>query len=88
MIIDEKTDRAIRKSVADANARFAEDCLVVGQIYRHPKSKRLLRVTSGQFFGGYGRISNHWRWEYLDAPPGKASQKDSGYGWAAKPIEE
>lgn len=86
--IDAATDMALRNWVHRENAKLGEGCLVVGNVYRHPQNRKLLRVMSGEFIGGYGRISNHWHWDYLfedHAPTGESGQ---GYGWHAKPIAE
>ena len=78
---------AIEDFVGEMNAGLAKDCLVIGQTYRHPKSRNLLRVTSGSFLGDYGRISNFWYWRYLDEDHVPTGKSDHGYGWAAKPVE-
>jgi hypothetical protein len=67
---------------------MAKDCLVVGKVYRHPKSNQLVRITGGSFFSGEGRVSNFWYWGYLREDFSPVGVGDHGYGWAAKPVEE
>ncbi len=81
-------ERAIRELVAKMNAELAEGCLVVGKVYRHPQSDRLLRVTDGSFLGGYQRVSNFWTWRYLDEEFQLAGESGQGYGWKAEPVDE
>lgn len=61
-------------------------CLVVGERYKHPKSKRMLLVTGGSYYGGYGRVSNFFSWTYLDSRGRRTRERGHGYGWSAKPI--
>lgn len=82
------TTAPIDAYVAEQNAKMAKGCLMVGQFYRHPHSDRLLQVTDGSYFGGYGRTTNWWYWSYLDEDFSPVDELDQGYGWTAKPVEK
>lgn len=46
----------------------------IGQIIKI-KGRRA-KITSGSFYGDFGRVSNHWEWKYLD---GKKPKTGNGY---------
>lgn len=41
---------------------------------------KMVRITSGSFLGGYGRVSNFWHWVELNQD-GSDGNHGSGYGW-------
>jgi len=55
--------------------------LQIGAEYLHPKTGRLIRIIEGNWEIG-GRISNHWRWVYLDN-----GKHGCGYGWRPSACE-
>jgi len=52
--------------------------MAVGKDVRHPDS-RMVRVTSGQYWGTYG-LSNWWEWREVKAD-GTLGPTECGYGW-------
>ncbi len=80
-------EQALKARADEMKAEMAIDCLIVGEVYRHPQDGRLLRVTDGSYLGGYERVSNYWHWRYLDEESLVAGDSGQGYGWAAKPVE-
>lgn len=90
-----KTPRSIQELVEETKSPesfLGGPHLRKHKVYRHPKSGKLLRITSGQYLSysagdGIGRISNHWDWEYLDERHMPTGEKGYGYGWTGKPIK-
>lgn len=80
----------LQKLVAELNSSesfLGGPSLKVGSVYRYPPDGRLLRVTSGSYLDDYGRVSNHWYWEYLSDDLQPTGETDYGYGWSANPVE-
>lgn len=50
--------------------------LEIGDVVPHPETKRMVRITRGQYWGEHG-LSNFWDWE--DAETG---EQGCGYGWS------
>jgi len=42
-------------------------------------SKRLALITAGSYLGGYGRVSNHWEWSYVNEDGTLEAKTMAGY---------
>lgn len=58
----------------------------IGKVFK--RGKDYIYITSGEYIGGYGRISNHWSWRKV-LKDGTLSKKEyNGYGdTSANPIK-
>ena len=62
--------REINESIAGPSRHW-----VKGTKVTHPDGYEV-EIISGQYFGSYGGVSNHWTWKRLDT-----GAKENGYGW-------
>lgn len=82
-------NQELQKLVAELNSSesfLGGPSLKVGSVYRYQDDGRLIRIVSGQYLSG-GRISNHWKWEYLTDEFEPTGETEYGYGWSASPVE-
>lgn len=70
--------REIAKEVTESV--LGKNQIEVGLAVRH-YSGRTVRITSGQFWGSSGGISNHWHWREI-MPDGSLSETEEAcYGY-------
>lgn len=52
--------------------------LRAGDVCEHPETGRMVKITSGQYWGTYG-LSNFWYWKDVET-----GEEGHGYGWHIK----
>jgi hypothetical protein len=59
---------------------MGESKLRIGLVTTHPKTRKLVKIVSGQYWGKYG-LSNFWHWREVLANGSLSETDESGYGW-------
>lgn len=59
--------------------------LYIGGVFKHPE-QGLIYITSGEYYGDYGRISNYWNWKPVKTN-GSLGKSTGGYGGDWKEVK-
>lgn len=69
----------LAKAIIEEHAGKSKDWKVGDRVKRPDGS--LVEITGGSFYGGYGRVSNFWRWRKVMRNGSLSFKEESGYGW-------